>query len=154
MSLGGEEGHPLVEEAVQYAESKGVLLVAAAGNDGPDEGSIDYPGAYPGVVVVGAINEGREVVVWSSRGVNNNDGLIGALEVEFAAPGVNVLSTYKDGCYALMSGTSMAAPHVSGQAARLWQGSGQATRAFLQSIAQNLSTPGEDSATGLGLPVQ
>ena len=69
------------------------------------------------------------------------------------SPGVSVESTYNNGCYALMSGTSMATPHVAGLAAKLWQGDALSTRTYLQSIALDIDAAGDDIATGFGLPV-
>jgi len=153
MSLGGDSPDSQILSAVDYAVGKDVLVVAAAGNDGPDDGSIDYPGAYVKVIAAGAIDSSENVPSWSSRGVNDGDYIIEEREVEFGTPGVNVESTYKDGCYTLMSGTSMATPHVSGLAAKLWQGSASATRSYLQSIARDIWTTGDDTATGFGLPI-
>lgn len=154
MSLGGDSPDSLIKDAVDYAVSKGVLVIAAAGNDGPDDGSIDYPGAYAEVVAVGAIDSGENVADWSSRGISDgNDSVISEGEVEFGAPGVNVESAYNDGCYAYMSGTSMATPHVSGLASKVWQGTAWDTRAYLRTIAKDIYTSGYDTATGYGLPI-
>lgn len=153
MSLGADMESSLERDAIAYAVARGVLVVAAAGNDGPVDGSIDYPGANPQVVAVGAIDAAETVAAWSSRGVNDGDYVIEAREVEFGAPGVAVESTWNDGGYRSISGTSMAAPHVAGLAAKLWQGSGPSTRAYLQVLARDLWVAGDDAATGFGLPV-
>lgn len=155
MSLGGDTESSLIKNAITYATDNGVLVIAAAGNDGPNDGSIDYPGANVNVVAVGAINVNENVPSWSSRGVNDGDYVIEVREVELGAPGVSVESTYKNGCYAYGSGTSMATPHVAGLAAKLWKGSASATRTYLQELAKNhdLHTIGDDTATGFGLPV-
>jgi len=153
MSLGGDTQSSLIKDAIDYAVGAGVLVVAAAGNDGPADGSIDYPGAYYKVIAVGAIDSSEYVPDWSSRGVNDGDYVIEEKEVEFGTPGVSVESTYNNGCYVYMSGTSMATPHVSGLAAKLWQGSASATRSYLQSIAKDIWTEGDDTATGFGLPI-
>lgn len=152
MSLGGNAESTLIRDAVTYAVGSGVLVVAAAGNDGPSLGSIDWPGANPDVVAVGAIDSTETVASWSSRGVNDGDYIVETQEVELAAPGVSVESAWKDGGYRTISGTSMATPHVSGLAAKLWQGSGAATRVHLQSLARDLDAAGDDPATGFGLP--
>ena len=154
MSLGGDTESSLIKDAIDYAVGeKGVLIVAAAGNDGPKDVSIDYPGANVNVVAVGAIDSAENVPSWSSRGVNDGDYIIEEREVEFGAPGVSVESTYKNGCYALKSGTSMATPHVAGLAAKLWQGTADATRTYLHTIAKDIWDDGDDTATGFGLPI-
>ncbi len=153
LSLGGDLPDPLVLQAIDYSLEKGGLVVAAAGNDGPGIGSIDYPAAYWRVIAVGAININESVPSFSSRGINDGDYIIEEREIEFGAPGVSVESTYKNGCYAYMSGTSMATPHVSGLAAKLWQGNAADTRSFLQNIVKDIWVSGDDTATGLGLPI-
>lgn len=155
MSLGGDTQSSLIQNAIDYAVSKGVLVVAAAGNDGPTNGSIDYPGANVKVIAVGAINSGEYVPDWSSRGINNGDYIVEEKEVEFGAPGVSVESTWKDGCYNTIQGTSMATPHVSGWAAKLGDTDAETTRTKLQELAKlnDLYTEGDDTATGFGLPI-
>lgn len=153
MSIGGNTPDSQVSSAIDYAVGQGVLIVAAAGNDGPEDGSIDYPGAYIEVIAVGAIDSTEAVPDWSSRGINNGDYIIEEQEVEFGNPGVSVESTYNDGCYAYGNGTSMATPHVSGLAAKLWQDNAADTRVYLQDIAIDIWTIGDDTATGFGLPV-
>ena len=155
MSLGGDTQSSLIKDAIDYAVSKGVLVVAAAGNDGPAYGSIDYPGANVKVIAVGAINSGEYVPDWSSRGINNGDYIVEEKEVEFGAPGVSVESTWKDGCYNTIQGTSMATPHVLGLAAKLWDTDAETTRTKLQELAKlnDLYTEGDDTATGFGLPI-
>jgi len=153
ISLGGDSQSSLIKDAIDFAVSKGALLVAAAGNTGPSEGSILYPAANVKVIAVGAINSAENVASWSSRGVNDGDYIIEEKEVEFGAPGVSIESTYINGCYGYKGGTSMAAPHISGLAAKLWQGNAADTRTYLQSIAKDIWTAGDDSATGFGLPI-
>jgi len=167
MSFGGDRKDPMVIEAIDYAVvDKGVLLVAAAGNSGPDEGSIIYPAAYVKVIAAGAIDINEDVPDWSSRGINPGEQAyyIEEREVEFGTPGVAVESTWNDGCYHVGSGTSMATPHVAGLAAKLWDiadgtedgiGNAADTRIYLQEMAKlyDLHTEGDDSATGFGLPI-
>lgn len=106
MSLGGADDSRILSRAIRQALRQGVIVVAAAGNDGKKD-NVDFPGRLPGVIAVGAVDENFELAKFSDRGP----------EVGFVAPGVDVLSTVPDGGYASFNGTSMAVPHVSGVAA-------------------------------------
>src|SRR3989344_3556165 len=119
ISLGSDKESSLISESINYATSKGVLVIAAGGNDGPYFASIDYPAAKKEVVGVGAFGVSFAIPDWSSRGVNSQTlpFVVEEQDVEFAAPGVNIESTWKNGGYAILSGTSMAAPFVTGLAA-------------------------------------
>lgn len=161
MSLGGDLPDSQIKAAIDYAVSQGVLVVAAAGNDGHLDGygSIDYPAAYEDVVAVGAIDINDGVAYFSSQGINDDtDPYINNYrDVEFGAPGVSVESTYNDGCYDYKSGTSMATPHVSGLAAKVWfevGASSDKVREYLQDRAKlyDLDGVGDDIYTGFGLP--
>ncbi|HBT46807.1 MAG TPA: peptidase S8 [Peptococcaceae bacterium] len=103
MSLGTSQASTALKKAVDACLEAGMLLVAAAGNRGP-EGEVLYPARYPGVISVTATTEEDTLADFSSRGP----------EVTITAPGNEILSTYPGGGYRTMSGTSMAAPHVSG----------------------------------------
>lgn len=157
LSLGSDAESQLISDAVNFAASKNVLIIAAAGNDGPYVGSIDYPAANPAVVAVGAVNLNLEVSDWSSRGINSTTVayVVEEGDIEQAAPGVNVESAWKDGGYAILSGTSMAAPHVAGLAAKLWQRTAAdpsaATRDLLHQFSTDLPPLGDDDASGWGL---
>jgi len=156
MSLGGASPDSFTENAVDYAATAGVLVVAAAGNSGPTSDSMIYPAAYDNVVAVAAFDESNKTAYFSSQGLNDNDWFIEDREIEFTAPGVYVYSTYEDGCYATMSGTSMATPHIAGIAARDWKGSASDTRLYLQGLAKvynDYGLPGDDIEAGFGLPI-
>ena len=158
MSLGSDAESPLISDAVNFASSKNVLIIAAAGNDGPYAGSIDYPGANPAVVAVGAVNLALEVSDWSSRGINltTEPYVDEDKDIEQAAPGVNIESAWKDGGYAILSGTSMASPHIVGLAAKLWQKDAadpaSATRDLIHQFSTDLQPLGDDDASGWGIP--
>ncbi|NJO16127.1 MAG: peptidase S8 [Thioploca sp.] len=106
LSLGSTTDSQTLHEAIQYAYKKGVTVVAAAGNNG---GAVLYPAAYPETIAVAATDSNDGIPWWSNRGS----------EIDLAAPGVDILSTYLDNSLAWMSGTSMATPHVAGVAAAL-----------------------------------
>lgn len=105
LSLSGKVDTTVERNAVAYAVSRGVVVVAAMGNDGT--GTPSYPAAYPDVIAVGAVNATDQRPFWSQYGSH----------IDVAAPGVNVLSTYWDDTYDVLQGTSMASPHVAGVAA-------------------------------------
>ena len=107
MSLGGPVDEPRLHEAIKEAVANQILVVCAAGNEGDGDEATDefaYPGCYNEVISVGAINLERG----SSNFTNSHN------EIGLVAPGEKILSTYLNGKYATLSGTSMAAPHVAG----------------------------------------
>ncbi|TSC75209.1 MAG: sphaericase (sfericase) [Parcubacteria group bacterium Gr01-1014_44] len=158
LSLGSDRPSVLIDEAVNYAVSKGVLVVAAAGNDGPYPESIDYPAAKSNVVAIGAFDSNFKIADWSSRGINSQTVplVIEEKDMELAAPGVNIESTWNNGGYAVLSGTSMASPFVAGLVAKLWSDfslepdPAQAVREFLHKIVFDIDLPGEDNTSGFG----
>ena len=158
MSFGSDSNSGLIKNAIDYAVSRGVLMVAAAGNDGPFIGSIDYPAAYLSVVGVGGVDPLLAVAEWSSRGSNSEteEFVVEEGDIEFAMPGENIESAWPVGGYTILSGTSMAAPFLTGLAAKYWQADDEdpagATRKFLQSLAEDINEPGDDDASGFGLP--
>jgi subtilisin len=109
MSLGSDTDSDVIRDAVQYADERGVVMVAAAGNDGPCSDCVGYPAAYDEVIAVSATDENDDLADFSSTGS----------EVDLAAPGVDVDSTVPRDDYDEFSGTSMACPHVAGAAATL-----------------------------------
>lgn len=162
MSLGSSSPSSLELDAINYANGKGVLVIAAAGNSGPDANTIGYPGGFKEVVAVASLNADEVVSYFSSRGIDDgNDNAIADREVEVSGPGRSVLSTSKSGGYELMSGTSMATPHIAGLAAKMWNGA-SSTRNWLVNAAQshditraeqiNNAGTGYDIAAGYGLP--
>lgn len=97
-----------LENAVSYAVGKGAVIVAAAGNLGTQWPH--YPAAYPQVIGVAALEDCNTLASYSNYGLKN---------VFISAPGSNILSTFPNNSYALLSGTSMACPHVAAAAA-MW----------------------------------
>jgi thermitase len=104
MSLGGSSSSSTLEDAVNYAWNKGVVVVAAAGNSGSTLPS--YPAYYTNCIAVAATDANDAKASWSNYGD----------WVDVAAPGLSIYSTLKDNGYGYMSGTSMACPHVAGLA--------------------------------------
>jgi len=116
MSLGGLVWDKAYDKAIQKAINKGIVVVAAAGNDGVYQ--VQYPAAYANVITVAATTEDNDLTYFSNYGN----------WVDIAAPGYNILSTmptnftrtdtkYEGTGYGYMSGTSMACPVVSGTVA-------------------------------------
>jgi len=112
MSLGGTASSTpnVVETAVKNAITSGVVVVIAAGNSGSAPKTIGTPGVVREAITVGAIQEGDSLASFSSRGPS----VYGDAKPEIVAPGVNVLSSWKNGGTNTISGTSMATPHVAG----------------------------------------
>jgi parallel beta-helix repeat protein len=104
MSWGGYSSSSLIQDAINYAYTRGVVLVAAAGNDNTD--SKLYPAAYDKVIAISATDSGDQKASFSNYGS----------WVDVSAPGVSIYSTVWNDTYASYQGTSMAAPFVAGLA--------------------------------------
>src|SRR5207247_4990948 len=105
LSLGGAGYSQTLKDAVDNAIQSNVLVIASAGTDG--KSTVLFPAGYPGVMAVGASTPTNDRAVFSTYGSH----------LSVIAPGVDIYSTIPGGGYSLMSGTSMAAPHVAGVAA-------------------------------------
>ena len=160
MSLGSDSDSTALHDACDEAYNAGIVVIAAAGNDYKSyiSDTVDYPARYDSVIAVAATDINNERASFSSTGP----------DVELAAPGVNINSTLMGGGYGTKSGTSMAAPHVSGTAAlilasdeMIWMSSGYTNgddiwtnvevRNVLANTAYDLGDPGRDELYGFGL---
>lgn len=158
MSLGtppGSPANPSFQAAVTAANDAGVMIFAAAGNDGAnlDVQGATYPAGYANVYAISATGSSDTLASFSNRGSI----------VDFAAPGVSNKSTYKGGGYRSLSGTSMATPHAVGAALlRISQKlSTEVTldAAFVDSVAADMAATafdagaaGKDTLYGYGVP--
>jgi len=155
LSLGSSSYSSLLEDAVNTAYSKGILLVAAAGNSGTKRTTlenVEYPAKFGSVIAVAATGAD----LYNSRASFSSTGI----EVEVSAPGVNIKSTYLNNSYATMSGTSMATPMVAGDLALLIQANRKLTTPLtitdlrllvLDQRVKDLGATGKDNLYGYGL---
>lgn len=147
LSLSGERGREepkMLQEAIAYALDQDVVVVAAAGNDGQRVERY-VPASISGVIAVSAVDEEMELSKFSNYGS----------EISFAAPGEEILSTYLHGRYVYASGTSQAAPFVSGTIALMKAAEPQLgiqeIEERLQRTAIDLGRKGPDEKYGYGL---
>lgn len=181
ISLGSSGTTDAEQDTLRYAYRQGTLVVSSAGNDGPGKDTMSYPAADTLVVGVAAANmtdrdgavspSNYRIADFSSRGASNDSSKITTEDshLEVTAPGVDVLSTWNDGMYNRISGTSMAAPHISGLAAKIWSAVGDRdcdgkvnddvrdelqTRALAFDLTRGqYAATGYELAAGLGLPM-
>jgi subtilisin len=147
MSLGGPGKDSFIPPAIKRAVLAGVIVIAAAGNEGPAEGTVGYPGGYAECITVAACDKSRNIASFSSRGP----------AVFITGPGVNIRSTYPGGQYATMSGTSMATPNIAGVAA-LWVAAHPEVakkdrpEKFREALKASTGHTDRNTARGFGLP--
>lgn len=130
LSLGNYMNTQALQDAIAYAESKNVLVVAAAGNDGVNR--VMYPAAYKGVIAVGSVNTNN-----LTRASFSNYGSY----VDVYVPGTNLYSTYINDGYISMDGTSMSTGVVSSIAAMLKQQAPFLTAHQIQKIIDESAVP-------------
>jgi subtilisin family serine protease len=151
LSLAGPTSTPDLEDAVDYAAGRGVLVVVAAGNDGADLASAPtYPAAYASDAVLGVAATTRDGAL--SRVSDYGPG------ADVAAPGEEILSTALGGGYEWRTGTSMAAPQVTGALVLLAAArpdlDGAALRAALLAGVRRTGLPVQDGALDVGAALQ
>ncbi len=104
----------ILQEVVESVRAAGILVVASAGNTGDDCSTVeDPPAIYDASFSVGAVDSSDEIASFSSRGPVTSDGS-NRMKPDVSAPGVNIRSSLPGGNYGILSGTSMAGPHVAG----------------------------------------
>nr|WP_234504814.1 S8 family serine peptidase [Thermus hydrothermalis] len=148
LSLGGPASDSVLENSLRNARSQGVVLVAAAGNDGTDW--IRYPAASPSVIAVGAVDNSKNKATFSNCGP----------ELDLVTPGKGVHVLFPGGESDTLSGTSFASPMVAGVAALYmsayraahgdWPRPDQVEQCLIQT-AEDLGPQGHDTGYGFGL---
>ena len=148
LSLGTQQDSLALKEAINKATNSGIIVVAAAGNDGNATGTgdtVDYPAKYDNVVAVGATDSANKKAAFSSAGP----------AVDVSAPGVSILSTLNNGSYGYKQGTSMATPYVSGIVALYKEAypnyNASQIQQLLESNTIDLGIKGRDNLFGFGL---
>ncbi|WP_052307044.1 S8 family serine peptidase [Acetobacterium woodii] len=148
MSYGGYEKSSTEQSALEYASTKGKILVASSGNEGDDRkyaGQYSYPASYDKVISVAATNSRNQVSSFSQY----ND------LVDLAAPGEAIYTTSKTGGYEFIDGTSFSSPIVAGACAVLLAAnpslSADKVETILKNTALDLGQSGKDNYSGYGL---
>lgn len=143
MSFGTDRYSQALEDAVKAASDKGILIVAAAGNQGKSgTDTVEYPAAFSEVIAVGSVDAQGEVSDFSAKGE----------ELEVVAPGEAVRVTGAFGADMVVSGTSMAAPHVTAVASLLWGKNLSKSANFIRTLLdESARSLGSETESGFGL---
>lgn len=142
MSFGTLAKSEILEEVIKEAESKGILMIAAAGNNGSEnEQNVEYPAAFDEVVAVGASDTKGNISAISSVGE----------EIDLMAPGETIPASGFFDEIVETDGTSMAAPHVTGIASVLWAKDKSKTNRFIKKLLEYSARPMDENIAGNGL---
>jgi hypothetical protein len=143
MSLSGPD-NALLRKVIADAQARDILIIAAAGNDGPRAKPV-YPAAYPDVIAVTAVDRNKRIYRRAAQGNH----------IDIAAPGVNVWTAASVSGQRPRNGTSFAAPFVSAAAALIKANnpgfSSEEVRIVLENQTDDLGAPGRDDVFGWGL---
>lgn len=143
LSLGGTYANPLTEAALQHAAEQGVVVIGAAGNSGTD--TPKYPASFETVLSVSAVDASRALAEFSNFGAN----------IVLSAPGADIVTTVRNNGYGTVSGTSFAAPQVSGVVALMLSYLGPMSAEEVQQrlflTAMDEGEPGWDPLFGFGI---
>lgn len=144
LSLGGAENSQALRDAIDYAFQRGVLLIAASGNDHQLGNFTNYPAAYPQVVAVGATTNSDKIAGFSNTGEH----------IDLAAPGVALWTTTIDDDYGPPNGTSFSSPFVAGVAGLVLTLRGDLPNTdvacIIKASADDQGLPGKDAEYGWG----
>jgi len=167
LSLGGDFESRALQEAIDAATAAGILVVAAAGNDGRD--GVSFPASLPNVIAVGAVDASKGRASYSNFGEgldlmapggdldrddNGDDRPDGVLQQTFSPRAAALEGRFDAFAFFFVDGTSQATPHVAAVAALLFQQGitdPAAIRAALESTAEDLGDAGRDDQFGHGL---
>lgn len=151
MSLGSSGDNQSFYDAILKVYQADIIQVVAAGNNGQKGGAVDYPAKYPQTIAVSAVAKNLSITSGVSFASFSSYGP----EVDLTAPGASILSTYNNGYYTTLSGTSMATPHVAGVVAlvlatktsTIW--TPDSMLSYLQSKAENVGLSYDKQGAGL-----
>lgn len=141
MSFGTTYNSYTLHRAIMDAHKAGIILVAAAGNRGYEEGMVEYPAAYDEVIAVGSVDARAELAEESSKGEG----------VDVLAPGELVRTLTNFGLETASSGTSIAAPHISAMAAILWERDRSKSADFIRGLIECSANEIQDDGITYGI---
>ena len=143
ISLSTNQFSRILRDGIKEAQDRGMLIVSTSGNTGVEE--VRYPAGFQNVIGVGAVDKFKSLETYSTIGGH----------VSLVAPGSSIYTTDKDAGYNKVTGTSFAAPQVTGAAALVWSIAPELTsddvREILMNSADDLGMQGQDIEYGHGL---